>query len=188
MDKDKIKKAVRLFLEAIGEDPDRSAIMGTPARVAEMCEDIFAGIGEDPKKILTILKGEKHDEIILLRDVPLYSFCEHHLLPFLGKVHIAYIPKEGRVAGLSKLARAVDLLSKRLQVQERLTTQIADVINETLEPRGVLVMVEAEHLCMSIRGIKKPGTTTITSVVRGIFRENPATRAEAISFIKGQKE
>jgi GTP cyclohydrolase I len=188
MDKNKIKRAVRLFLEAIGEDPNRSAIKDTPARVATMCEDIFGGIGKDPKKFLTILKGEKHDEIILLRDVPLYSICEHHLLPFLGKAHIAYIPKDGRVTGLSKLARAVDLLSKRLQVQERLTTQIADVVNETLEPRGVMVMIEAEHLCISIRGIKKPGATTVTSVVRGIFRENPATRAEAISFIRGQKK
>lgn len=188
MDKDKIKRAVRLFLEGIGEDPNRSAIKDTPARVATMCEDIFGGIGKDPKKFLTILKGEKHDEIILLRDVPLYSICEHHLLPFLGKAHIAYIPKDGRVTGLSKLARVVDLLSKRLQVQERLTTQIADVVNETLEPRGVMVMIEAEHLCMSIRGIKKPGATTVTSVVRGIFRENPATRAEAISFIRGQKK
>jgi GTP cyclohydrolase I len=188
MDEDKIKKAVRLFLEAIGEDPNRSTIKETPARVARMCGDIFGGIGEDPKKFLTTLKGEKHDEIILLRDVPLYSICEHHLLPFLGKAHIAYIPKGGRVTGLSKLARAVDILSKKPQLQERLTTQIADVINETLKPRGVLVMIEAEHLCMSMRGIKKPGAITVTSVVRGIFRENPATRAETISFIRGEKK
>ena len=148
-----------------------------------MCENIFGGIGKDPKEVLTILKEEKHDEIILLRNIPLYSFCEHHLLPFSGKAHVAYIPKEGRVTGLSKLARVVDVLSKRLQVQERLTTQIADIIDDTLKPRGVMVIIEAEHLCMSMRGIKKPGTTTVTSVVRGIFRENPATRAEAISLI-----
>jgi len=183
MNKDKIEKGVRLFLEGIGEDLNRISIKETPARVAKMCENIFGGIGKDPKEVLTILKEEKHDEIILLRDIPLYSFCEHHLLPFSGKAHVAYIPKEGRVTGLSKLARVVDILSKRLQVQERLTTQIADAIDETLKPRGVMVMIEAEHFCMSMRGIKKPGTTTVTSVVRGIFRENPATRAEAISLI-----
>jgi len=180
----KIKMAVRLFLEGIGENPNRPGIKETPDRVARMCEDIFGGIEKDPREELTILRGEKHDEIILLRDIPLYSVCEHHLLPFLGKAHIAYIPRGGRVTGLSKLARVVDILSRRLQVQERLTTQIADVINEALQPRGVMVMIEAEHLCMSIRGIKKPGVRTVTSVVRGIFRENPATRAEAISFIK----
>jgi len=188
MNKDKIEKGIRLFLEGIGEDLNRISIKETPARVAKMCEDIFRGIGKDPKEVLTILKEEKHDEIILLRDIPLYSFCEHHLLPFSGRAHVAYIPKEGRVTGLSKLARVVDVLSKRLQVQERLTTQIADIINDTLKPRGVMVIIEAEHLCMSIRGIKKPGTTTVTSVVRGIFRENPATRAEAISLIKGLKK
>lgn len=188
MDKEKIKKGIRLFLEGIGESPERFSIRETPARVARMCEDIFAGIDKDPRKVLTILKGEKHDEIILLRDIPLYSFCEHHLLPFLGKAHIAYIPEGGRVTGLSKLARVIDLLSKRLQLQERLTTQIADVMNEVLKPKGVMVMIEAEHLCMSIRGIKKPGTTTVTSVVRGIFRKNPATRAEAINLVKGLKK
>jgi len=184
MNKERIEKGIRLFLEGIGEDLNRISIKETPARVARMCEDIFGGIGKDPKEVLTILKEEKHDEIILLRNIPLYSFCEHHLLPFSGKAHVAYIPKEGRVTGLSKLARVVDVLSKRLQVQERLTTQIADIINDTLKPRGVMVIIEAEHLCMSIRGIKKPETTTVTSVVRGIFRENPATRAEAISLIK----
>lgn len=188
MDKERIEKGIRLFLEGIGEDLNRISIKETPARVAKMCEDIFGGIGKDPKEVLTILKEEKHDEIILLRDIPLYSFCEHHLLPFSGRAHVAYIPKEGRVTGLSKLARVVDILSKRLQVQERLTTQIADIINDTLKPRGVMVIIEAEHFCMSIRGIKKPGTTTVTSVVRGIFRENPATRAEAISLIKGLKK
>jgi len=188
MDKEKIKKAVRLFLEGIGENPDRESIKETPGRVARMCEDVLGGIGKDPREILSILKVEKHDEIILLRDIPLYSFCEHHLLPFLGKAHIAYIPKDGRVTGLSKLARVISILSQRLQVQERLTTQIADVVNDALRPRGVMVIIEAEHLCMSIRGVKKPGTTTITSVVRGIFRENAATRAEAMSFIGGLRK
>ena len=188
MDKDKIEKGVKLFLEGIGENLERLGIKETPARVARMCEDILAGIGEVPRKVLTILRGEKHDEIILLRDIPLYSFCEHHLLPFLGRAHIAYIPEEGRITGLSKLARVIDLLSKRLQVQERLTTQIADVVNDALKPKGVMVIIEAEHLCMSMRGIKKPGATTVTSVVRGIFRNNPATRAEAMDLIKGLRK
>lgn len=184
MDGKKIETAVRLFLEGIGENLDRSAIRETPRRVSRMCEDIFGGIGKRPEEKLTVLKGEKHDEIILLRNIPLYSVCEHHLLPFLGRAHVAYIPRGGRVVGLSKIARVVDILSRRLQLQERLTTQIADVINKTLEPRGVMVMIEAEHLCMSIRGVKKPGIKTVTSVVRGIFRENPATRAEAIGLVK----
>jgi len=188
MDKEKIKKAVRLFLEGIDEDLEREGIKETPERVARMCEEVFGGTKEKAKLALTILKEEKHDEIILLKNIPLYSFCEHHLLPFIGKAHIAYIPKGGRVTGLSKLARVVDILCKRIQVQERLTTQIADVINEILQPRGVMIIIEAEHLCMSMRGIKKPGATTVTSVVRGLFRENPATRAEAISLIENTKK
>jgi len=184
MDKEKIKKAVRLFLEGIGEDPERASLKGTPAQVVRMCEDIFGGIGVNAEKVLTVLKEEKHDEIILLRDIPLYSICEHHLLPFLGKAHVAYIPKGGRVTGLSKTARVVDILSRRPQLQERLTTQIAEVINKVLQPRGVMVMIEDEHLCMSIRGVKKPGVKTVTSVVRGIFRENPATRAETLALLK----
>lgn len=187
MDKEKIEKAVRLFLEAIGEDPERGEIKNTPERVARMCESIFGGSEKKAREVLSVLKEEKHDEIILLKDIPLCSFCEHHLLPFMGKAHIAYIPRAGRVTGLSKLARVVDILSRKLQVQERLTTQIAEVINETLQPRGVMVIIEAEHLCMSIRGVKKPGTVTVTSVVRGLFRENPATRAEAISLIQRKK-
>lgn len=188
MDKEKIEKAVRLFLEGIGDSPERGGLKGTPARVARMCEHLFGGSEEKAKSAITTLKEEKHDEIILLKDIPLYSFCEHHLLPFVGKAHIAYIPKAGRVTGLSKLARVVDVMCKRLQVQERLTTQIADVINEILHPRGVMVIMEAEHLCMSMRGIKKPGTITVTSVVRGLFRENPATRAEAINLIESAKK
>ncbi len=187
MDSEKIKRAVRLFLEGIGEDPEREGIEGTPDRVARMCEDVLSGTGKDPHQILSTLVAEKHDEIILLRDIPLYSFCEHHLLPFTGKAHVAYIPEGGRVTGLSKLARVISVLSQRLQVQERLTTQIADAVNDTLKPRGVMVIIEAEHLCMSMRGVKKPGTTTVTSVVRGLFRENAATRAEAMSFITGPK-
>ena len=187
MDKDKIKKAVSLFLEAIGENPERPGIEETPARVARMCETIFMGIGREPAEVLTILREEKHDEIILLRDVPLYSVCEHHLLPFVGKVHIAYIPQENRVTGLSKLVRTVHILSRRLQIQERLTAQIAEAINKALRPRGVLVVIEAEHLCMSMRGVREPGITTVTSVVRGLFRENPATRAEAMGLIKAAK-
>ena len=188
MDTEKIKQAVRLFLEGIGEDPEREGIKGTPGRVAKMCEDVLSGTGKDPHQILSTLTAERHDEIILLRDIPLYSFCEHHLLPFTGKAHIAYIPKGGRVTGLSKLARVITVLSQRLQVQERLTTQIADAVNHTLKPKGVMVIIEAEHLCMSIRGVRKPGTTTITSVVRGLFRENAATRAEAMSFITGPRK
>lgn len=188
MDEEKIKKAVTLFLEAIGEDPEREGIKNTPERVVHMCKEAFGGTIEKAKLALTTLKDEKHDEIILLRDIPLYSFCEHHLLPFIGKAHVAYIPKEGRVTGLSKIARVVDILCKQLQVQERLTTQIADIINEILHPRGVMVVIEAEHLCMSMRGIRKPGTTTVTSVMRGIFRKNPATRAEAMSLLESIKK
>lgn len=188
MHTEKIQKAVRLFLEGIGDDPEREGIKDTPARVARMCREIFGGDEEKAKLALTTLKEEKHDEVILLKDIPLYSFCEHHLLPFVGRAHIAYIPKGGRVTGLSKLARVVDILCRRLQVQERLTTQIANVINEILMPRGVMVIIEAEHLCMSMRGIRKPGAITVTSVVRGLFRENPATRAEAISLIESAKK
>ncbi len=184
MDTKKIEQAVKLFLEGIEENPERAGLVNTPGRVARMCKEIFGGSEREAELVLTTLEEEKHDEIILLRDIPLCSFCEHHLLPFMGKVHIAYIPKEGRVTGLSKIARVVDILSKRLQVQERLTTQIADAIDKALQPRGVMVIIEAEHLCMTIRGVKKPGTVTVTSVVRGLFRESPATRSEAMSLIR----
>ena len=185
MDKKKIEQAIRQILEAIGEDPKRKDLIGTPRRVAEMYEEIFFGIGKDPRKELEVILDQKHDEIILLKNIPIFSICEHHLAPFTGKVHIAYIPKEGRVTGLSKLVRVVDILSKRLQVQERLTTQIADVIMGKLKPRGVMVVIEADHLCLSMRGVKKPGMLTVTSAVRGIFKENEKTRAEAIALIKG---
>lgn len=184
MDKQKIAKAVREILEAIGEDPKRKDLSDTPKRVAEMYEEIFSGIKQDPRKELEVVLDQKHDEIILLKNIPLYSFCEHHLLPFLGKAHIAYIPKGGRVTGLSKLARVVDILSKRLQVQERLTTQIAEIIMSKLKPQGCMVVIEAEHMCMSMRGVKKPGTLTVTSAVRGVFKENEKTRAETLALVK----
>ena len=184
MDKKKIEKAIKDILEAIGEDPKRKDLQDTPRRVAEMYEEIFSGIKQDPKKELEVILGQKHDEIILLKGIPLYSVCEHHLLPFVGKAHVAYIPKNGRVTGLSKLARVVDILAKRPQVQERLTTQIADIITSKLRPLGVMVVIEAEHLCMSMRGVKKPGVLTVTSAVRGIFKENEKTRSETLALIK----
>jgi GTP cyclohydrolase I len=149
-----------------------------------MYTEIFSGVGKDAAQELEVILEQKHDEIILLKDIPLYSICEHHLLPFLGKAHVAYIPKEGRVTGLSKIARVVDTLSKRPQVQERLTTQIAEIIMSKLRPQGCMVVIEAEHMCMSMRGIKKPGALTVTSVVRGIFQENEKTRAETLALIR----
>ncbi|MFA5156554.1 MAG: GTP cyclohydrolase I FolE [Candidatus Omnitrophota bacterium] len=184
MDKKKIEKAVRDILEAIGENPKRKDLQDTPRRVAEMYEEIFSGIKQDPKKELEVVLDQKHGEIILLKGIPLYSCCEHHLLPFLGRANIAYIPKNGRVTGLSKLARVVDILSKRPQVQERLTTQIADIIMSKLKPQGCMVVIEAEHMCMSMRGVKKPGTMTVTSAVRGIFQANEKTRSEALALMK----
>jgi GTP cyclohydrolase I len=184
MDKKKIVKAVRDILEAIGEKPTRKDLVDTPRRVAEMYEEIFSGIRQDPQKELAVILDQKHEEIILLKGIPLYSVCEHHLLPFIGKAHIAYIPKQGRVTGLSKLARVVDVLAKRPQVQERLTTQIADMITSKLKPQGCMVVIEAEHLCMSMRGIRKPGVVTITSAVRGVFKKNEKTRAETLALIK----
>lgn len=184
MDKKKIEKAIREILEAIGEDPKRKDLQDTPRRVAEMYEEIFSGIRQDPRKELEIILDQKHDEIILLKGVPLYGVCEHHLLPFVGKAHIAYIPKGGRVTGLSKLARVVDILAKRPQIQERLTTQIAEIIMSKLKPQGCMVVIEAEHMCMSMRGVKKPGALTVTSAVRGIFKENEKTRAETLALIR----
>ena len=173
-----------MVLEAIGDDPKRPDLLGTPDRVAEMYEEILSGMKKDPGKELEVLLSQDHDEVILLKDIPLYSVCEHHLLPFVGKVHVAYVPQANRVTGLSKLARVVETLSKRLQVQERLTTEIANVIMKKLKPKGVMVVIQAEHLCMSMRGVKKPGVTTITSAVRGLFRTNPKTRAETLALIK----
>lgn len=185
MDKNKLRKAVALILEAIGEDPQRKDLLETPKRVADMYEEIFSGIAVDPEKELEVLLDQKHEEIVLLKDIPLYSTCEHHLLPFIGRAHIAYIPKGGRVTGLSKIARVVEILAKRPQVQERLTTQIAGIIMKKLRPLGVMVVIEAEHLCMSMRGVKKPGITTVTSAVRGIFQDNEKTRSETLALMKG---
>jgi len=184
MDKKKLQKAVLMILEAIGEDPERKDLLGTPERVAEMYEEILLGQSLDPRKELEVLLEQRHEEIVLVKGIPLYSICEHHLLPFIGRAHVAYIPKGGRVTGLSKIARVVEILSKRLQVQERLTTQVASVIMEKLRPLGVMVVIEAEHLCMSMRGIKKPGILTVTSAVRGIFKENEKTRAETLALMK----
>jgi GTP cyclohydrolase I len=185
MDEAKIKSAVRMILEGIGEDPDREGLRDTPQRVASMYLEFFQGLDEDPAEYMKVSFAEGHDEMVVLKDIPLYSICEHHLLPFIGKAHVAYVPQKGKIVGLSKLARVVEALSRRPQVQERLTTQVAEVIMDTLEPRGVLVVIEAEHMCMSLRGVRKPGVVTITSAVRGIFREKVATRTEALSLIKG---
>lgn len=184
MNQKKIIKAVKSILEAIGEKPNRADLRGTPQRVADMYEEVLSGIKQDPAKELEVLLSEGHDEVVLIKDIPLYSICEHHLLPFIGKAHVAYIPQGNRVTGLSKLARVVDILSKRLQVQERLTTQIADVIMKKLKPKGVMVVIEAEHLCLSMRGVKKAGAITVTSAVRGIFRTNHKTRQETLALIK----
>ena len=184
MDMAKIEKAVKELLTAIGEDPQRPDLEGTPARVARMCKEIFSGIAKDPAKELEVVFSKEHDEIILVKDIAMYSICEHHLLPFIGKVHIAYLPEGNRITGLSKLVRVVDVLSKRPQIQESLTTGIADVVMKNLRPKGVMVIVEAEHLCMSMRGVKKPGATTVTSAVRGIFRKNQKTRTETMALIK----
>jgi GTP cyclohydrolase I len=182
--KEKIEQAVRLILEGVGDDPERDGVRDTPRRVAQMYEEILAGVGVDPEPLVTVVPGADFDEMIMVKDIPLTSLCEHHMLPFNGKAHVAYIPnKDGRITGLSKIARVVDTLAKRLQVQERLTTQIADVIDQTLQPRGVFVVIEAEHLCMTMRGVKKPGALTVTSAVRGLFRSDERTRQEAISLI-----
>jgi len=184
VDRGRIEKAVREILEAIGEDPDRDGLERTPERVANMYAEIFSGLKDDPDRHLRVTFEAGHDEMVMVKDIPLYSVCEHHLVPFVGKAHVAYIPNaDGRITGLSKLARLVDILSKRPQVQERLTTQIADELDNSLQPRGVLVVLEAEHLCMSMRGVRKPGSMTVTSAVRGQFRESVATRNEAMQFI-----
>lgn len=183
VDIERIKVAVREILEAMGEDPDREGLKGTPERVAEMYAEIFCGLGKDPKEYLEVFFTEPHDEMVLVKDIPVYSMCEHHLLPFFGQAHVAYIPRKGRLTGLSKLARVVEGFAKRPQMQERLTSQIADSITEMLQPMGVMVVIEAEHMCMTMRGVKKPGSKTITSAVRGVFQSHEATRAEALSLI-----
>jgi GTP cyclohydrolase I len=183
----RIEKAVREILIGIGEDPDRDGVRDTPTRVARMYAETCAGLHEDARRHLKVTFEADHDEMIMVRDIPIYSLCEHHLVPFFGSAHIAYIPADdGRITGLSKLARLADTMARRPQVQERLTSQIADAIEAVLAPRGALVVIEAEHLCMAMRGIRKPGSSTVTSAVRGLFRSDPAARAEAMRFVDGR--
>lgn len=184
IDQKKIEKAVREILVAIGEDPNRSGIKDTPKRVAKMYAELFAGLHKDPGREITVFYNEDHEEMIMVKNIPFYSMCEHHLIPFIGKAHVVYIPTKGRVTGLSKLVRVIEGFAKRPQVQEKLTSQIADCLMDRLQPRGVLVVIEAEHLCMSMRGVKKPGAITITSAVRGVLQKNAKTRSEALSLIR----
>jgi len=183
-DSERIEKAVREILIAIGEDPDREGLKDTPKRVAKMYEEILSGYNDSPENHL-VLFTEKYDEMIIVKDIPFYSMCEHHMLPFFGKAHVAYIPDNSKVTGLSKLARIVDVYAKRLQLQERMTEQIADAVMAKLNAKGVMVVVEAQHLCMIMRGVKKPGSYTVTSAVKGIMREEP-TRMEALFLLKGR--
>ena len=184
IDLPRIERAVREILAAIGEDPDRDGLVDTPARVARAYAEQFSGLSQDPEDVLGTVFDADHDELILVRDIEVYSTCEHHLVPFFGRAHVAYIPNEkGQITGLSKLARLVDVYARRPQVQERMTSQIADALMRVLEPRGALVVIEAEHLCMSMRGVRKPGAKTVTSAVRGSIRDNPSTRAEAMSLL-----
>ncbi len=184
IDQERIAAAVREILFAIGEDPDRDGLLETPNRVARMYAEICAGLHQEPSEHLATMFEADHDEMVMVRDIPMYSLCEHHLIPFIGKAHVAYIPnRSGNVIGLSKVARLVDGFAKRPQVQERLTRQVADALEEHLQPRGVLVVMEAEHLCMSMRGVRKAGSSTVTSSVTGIFRANVAPRAEALRFL-----
>ena len=187
VDVKRVEAAVTEILIAIGEDVGRDGLLNTPRRVASMYEELFSGLHDDPGRHLEVTFAAEHDEMVMVRDIPFASLCEHHLVPFLGRAHVAYIPAEdGRITGLSKLARLVDGYARRLQVQERMTTEIADAIDKALSPRGVLVVIEAEHLSMSMRGVKKPGTMTVTSSVRGLFRSDVATRSEAMQFIRGR--
>ncbi|MGX1263950.1 GTP cyclohydrolase I [Rossellomorea marisflavi] len=179
-----IEDAVRLILEAIGDNPNREGLLDTPKRVAKMYAEVFSGMHQDPKEYFETIFGEDHEELVLVKDIPFHSMCEHHLVPFFGKAHVAYIPRNGRVTGLSKLARAVETVAKRPQLQERITSTVADTIMETLDPHGVMVVVEAEHMCMTMRGVKKPGASTVTTAVRGSFKEDAQARNEVLSFIK----
>jgi GTP cyclohydrolase I len=185
VDLEKIAEGVRLILEGIGEDPQRPGLVDTPHRVAEMYAELTAGMREDPQQHVVPLPGDTHDEMVIVKDISIASICEHHLAPFVGRCHIAYIPKNGRIVGLSKLARLAEVFARRLQVQERLTTEIAHTLYEGLKPLGVMVVIEAEHTCMTLRGVKKPGAITVTSAVLGGFRSDSRTRAEAMALIKG---
>ena len=188
IDQPRLAAAVRELLLAIGEDPDRDGLRRTPDRVAEMYSEIVGGLHDDPARHLEVMFEADHDEMIMVRDISFASICEHHLVPFIGRAHVAYIPgPDGRITGLSKLARLVDAYAKRPQVQERLTTQVADAMMDILDARGVIVVIEAEHLCMSMRGVRKPGSTTVTSAVRGLFRANAATRSEAMALIHSSR-
>ena len=186
MDTKKIEKGVRLIIEGIGEDPERPGLKDTPARMAEMYGEIFSGIAADTEELLKPMAGESHDEMVMIRDIPFYSVCEHHLLPFFGKAHIAYIPGAGKIVGISSLAKALEVLAKRPQVQERLTAQFADMIVSHLKPKGAMVVIDAEHLCMSMRGVKKPGSRVVTSAVRGSFRTKESTRMEMLELLRKQ--
>lgn len=185
VDKKKIENAVKDILEAIGEDPNREGLVDTPSRVAKMYEEIFSGIHKDPSEHLkTLFQSEEHEELVLVKDIPFYSCCEHHIVPFFGKAHIAYLPKEGRLTGLSKLARVIEDLAKRPQLQERITKETADIIMKELKPYGVIVVLEAEHMCMTMRGVKKPGTRTITTTYRGICKDDKDLKNEILSLMK----
>ena len=189
IDQERIQRAVREILEAIGEDPEREGLLDTPKRVGRMYAEILDGIHTDPKECLkTQFTADEHNEMVIVKDIPFSSMCEHHMLPFIGKANVAYIPKDGRITGLSKIARVVQGYSHRLQLQERLTSQVADALMEVLQPMGVLVIIEAEHMCMSIRGVNKPGALTVTSAVRGTFRSDPRTRNEALELINSRQK
>lgn len=182
---EKIQEGFRMIIEAVGEDPEREGLKETPARIARMYEEVFQGLNQDPKEYFATIFGEDHEELVLIKDIPFYSMCEHHFLPFYGVAHVGYIPRNGRVTGLSKLARAVEAIAKRPQLQERITATLADSMMSELEPHGVIIVVEAEHMCMTMRGVKKPGAKTLTSGVRGVFAEDSSSRSEAFSLIKG---
>src|SRR6185503_9404610 len=186
VDVERIARGVRLILEGIGEDPNREGLLDTPKRVAEMYAELTAGMREDAAQHIVPLSGNKHDEMVIVKDISIASLCEHHLAPFVGKCHIAYIPKHGNILGVSKLARLAETFARRLQLQERLTSEIANTLFQQMQPLGVMVMIEAEHTCMTLRGIKKPGATTVTSAVLGGFRKDPRTRAEAMALITGK--
>lgn len=183
IDQEKIEQAVYNLLEAVGENPDREGLLETPKRVAKMYQEMFSGLHSNPKDEFTAVFSEGHEEVVLVKDIPFYSMCEHHLVPFYGKAHVAYLPSKGQVTGLSKLARAVEVAARRPQLQERLTAQVADALDEALSPKGVFVMVEAEHMCMTMRGIKKPGAKTVTTVARGLYQEDATLRREILSMI-----
>ena len=187
MNRQMIEKGMRMILEGIGEDPERPGLLETPRRVADLYQEVFSGMGLDAMELLVPVEGETHDEMVLVKDIPMHSMCEHHLIPFVGVAHVAYIPENGRIVGLSKIARVLDIYARQPQVQERLTTQVAEAIMNGLSPQGVMVVIEAEHMCMSMRGVRKPNSMTVTSAVRGSFRRDERTRSETLSLIYGKR-